>query len=312
VRAHRGRTNWLQRALLVLLIVIGLPAARVIAASADGAIDREFRECSDCPTMVAVPAGSFMMGSPATEPGRFDAEGPQHRVTVHAFAIGKFDVTTAEFLDFLSETGYQPAPCDEAHGLGWQSPGRGRAYPPTPTDPPLWPAVCLSWNDAEAYIAWLNNKVRALPSAPKTGEGPYRLPSEAEWEYAARAGTIAARWWGDAVGVAKANCNGCGSQWDDHELAPVGSFGPNPFGLFDMLGNVWQWVGDCWNDSYVGAPVDGGRWFQGDCRKRVLRGGSWSNLPTFVRSAVRSRGDADGKSFDYATYAGFRVVRALP
>ena len=121
-----------------------------------------------------------------------------------------------------------------------------------------------------------------------------------------------ARWWGDDIGVGNANCNGCGSKWDGRLIAPVGSFGPNPFGLYDMFGNVWQWMGDCWNESYVGAPNNGSTWTNGDCSKRVLRGGSWINVPVFIRSATRSRADATGRDFDYSNYAGIRVVRTLP
>ena len=305
------RMQCIQQTLLALFL-LGNFLGALNAACAEERLDREFQECTDCPKMVAIPAGKFMMGSPATEPGRFDAEGPQHIVSVRAFAIGKFEVTNAEFLAFLRETGYQPAPCDPILGLSWQSPGRGLAYPPGQTNPPLEPAVCLSWNDAQAYLAWLNGKVRGLASAAKSRDGPYRLPSEAEWEYAARAGTTTARWWGDAIGVGNANCSGCGSQWDGKLIAPVGSFGRNPFGLYDMLGNVWQWVNDCWNESYIGAPTDGSSWTSGDCSKRVLRGGSWSNVPVFVRSATRSRADAAGRGFDYSSYAGIRVARTLP
>jgi formylglycine-generating enzyme required for sulfatase activity len=293
-----------------------LPLAGVLIlahrAAAEDRPDREFRECADCPEMVAVPAGRFTMGSPAAEPGRFDAEGPQHGVAVRAFALGKFNVTNAEFLTFLEQTGYQPAACDLVFDLRWKSLGRGRASPPGQTDAPREPAVCLSWNDAEAYIAWLNAKVRGAGAAAKSRDGPYRLPSEAEWEYAARAGTATARWWGDAIGSGNANCNGCGSRWDGRLIAPVGSFGPNPFGLYDMLGNVWQWVADCWHESYVGAPQDGSPWATGDCTLRVLRGGSWSNLPAFVRAAARSRTHVAGWDFDYSSYAGFRVARSLP
>jgi formylglycine-generating enzyme required for sulfatase activity len=262
--------------------------------------------------MVAVPAGRFAMGSPPAEAGRFDSEGPQHVVSVAAFALGKTLVTNEAFLAFLRQTGYQPEPCDPVLGLTWRSPGRGLAYPPGQTDAPQRPAVCLNWSDAQAYIAWLNGKAREATGAPPRPDGPYRLPSEAEWEYAARAGTATARWWGDALGAGNANCNGCGSRWDGTLIAPVGSFGPNPFGLYDMLGNVWQWVDDCWHDSYVGAPEDGRAWRTGDCARRVLRGGSWSNAPAFVRSAARSAADAAGQGFDYSSYAGFRLARSLP
>jgi formylglycine-generating enzyme required for sulfatase activity len=271
-----------------------------------------FRDCPDCPEMVTIPAGKFAMGSPENERGRFDAEGPQHSVSVRSFALGKYDVTQQEFLIFLRASGYQPKPCDPLLDMSWRSPRPGLAYSPSgPADSPRLPAVCLSWYDAQTYVAWLNDKVRdrVLPSKD---DGPYRLPSEAEWEYAARAGMTTARWWGDAIGVGNANCHGCGSQWDNRLIAPAGSFGPNPFGLYDILGNVWQWTNDCWNENYAGAPKDGSTWTAGNCGKRVMRGGSWSNSPVFVRSATRSSGDAGGRDFDYASYVGFRVARTLP
>jgi formylglycine-generating enzyme required for sulfatase activity len=290
-------------ALLVWLVMMAGAAAQPAR--------HEFRDCPDCPEMVVVPSGRFVMGSPPSEPGRFEAEGPTHAVTVRSFALGKYDVTSEAFLIFLRETGYQPAPCDPVLGLSWRSPGRGLAYPPGDVQPPRWPAVCLNWFDAQAYIAWLNAKLRSRVAAA-SGDGPYRLPSEAEWEYAARAGTTTARWWGDAIGTGKANCNGCGSAWNGTELAPVGSFPPNRFGLHDMLGNVWQWTEDCWNESYAGAPSDGRAWTSGDCSRRVLRGGSWSNVPEFIRSAARSRADAAGRDANYSSYAGFHVARSLP
>ncbi len=252
--------------------------------------------------MVVVPGGRFAMGSPAEERGRFDAEGPQHMVSVPAFAMGKYDVTVQEFAAFVKATGYDGGACDWPSGATWQSAGFV----------PLDPVVCLSWFDAKAYVAWLNERLQPAQEGKTAPQGPYRLPSEAEWEYAARAGTRTARWWGEAIGVGHANCNGCGSRWDDKQISEVDSFPPNPFGLNDMLGNVWQWTEDCWNESYLGAPTDGSAWQSGNCRKRVLRGGSWSNLPKFLRAAARNRDDADNRSLDFASYAGFRVVRALP
>lgn len=274
--------------------------------------EREFRECGECPAMIGVPAGRFIMGSPQDEPGRFDSEGPQRAVTVKAFALGKYPVTSAEFLIFLRETGYRPAPCNRILNLSWRSPGRGLAFPPYVGEPPRWPAVCLDWKDAQAYVAWLNRKVRAARPEIGNRAGPYRLPSEAEWEYAARAGTVTARWWGDAVGAGNANCNGCGSPFDYRVLADVDRFEPNPFGLYAILGNAWQWTEDCWHDSYAGAPEDASPWMDGDCRRHVIRGGSWDNLPIFVRSAARSGGAPGGGEYDYSSLAGFRVARDLP
>jgi formylglycine-generating enzyme required for sulfatase activity len=283
-----------------------------IAASAQAQDhkDREFQECHDCPVMVGIPAGAFMMGSAPGEKGRFDTEGPLHRVSIKAFALGKFDVTSEQFLSFLRETGYQPAPCNSILKMTWKSTGDGRAYPPYDVEPRRWPAVCLDWQDAQAYIAWLNGKVRR-PDRPR-GDGPYRLPSEAEWEYAARGGTLTARWWGDDVGSGNANCNGCGSKWDDSELADVDALKPNPFGLYGILGNAWQWTQDCWHENYVGAPANGSAWSSNACTKHVLRGGSWDNLPIFVRAASRSGGSPDGGEYDYSSLAGFRVARNLP
>jgi len=273
------------------------------AAAADEQNSREFRECPDCPVMVGIPAGRFAMGSPASEPGRFDAEGPQHYVSVRAFAMGKYPVTSEEFLTFLRTTGYQPKACNPRLNLQWQSPGNGLAYPPTQVEPPRWPAVCLDWSDAQAYIAWLNKK---------TKKARYRLPTEAEWEYAARGGTTTARWWGSEIGSNNANCNGCGSPWDYRVLADVDAFKANPFGLYGMLGNAWQWTADCWHPSYVGAPGDGSAWRSGDCSKHAIRGGSWDNVPVFVRSAARAGAGADGGEYDYSSLSGFRLARDLP
>ena len=199
--------------------------------------------------MVGIPAGTFVMGSPRTESGRFNSEGPQHSVAIKAFALGRYDVTSKEFLTFLRETGYQPAACNPILDMKWHSPGGGRAYSPYYGEPLRWPAVCLDWRDAERYIAWLNEKVRLAHPDPDRATGPYRLPTEAEWEYAARAGTKTARWWGNDIGVGKANCNGCGSKWDNRLLTDVDAFSPNPFGLYGMLGNAWQWTADCWHPN---------------------------------------------------------------
>ena len=262
--------------------------------------------------MVAVPSGKFLMGSPASEAGRFDSEGPQHVVTVKAFAVGKYDVTSEQFLAFLRASRYQPQPCNPLLGLGWKVEGRDLAYPPSQDEPPRWPAVCLSWKDANAYIGWLNAQVKAAHPVLANRAGPYRLPSEAEWEYAARAGTNSARWWGEEIGSGNANCNGCGSEWDNHVLAPVDAFKPNPFGLYGMLGNAWVWTADCWHPSYVGAPMDGSAWSEPQCARHVMRGGAWNNVPIFVRSASRNGAASDSSDYDYSSLVGFRVARDLP
>ena len=157
--------------------------------------------------------------------------------------------------------------------------------------------INVSWDDAKAYVAWLSKK---------TGED-YRLLTEAEYEYATRAGTQTAYPWGNDIGKNNANCDGCGSQWDNEQTAPVGSFAPNSFGLYDMVGNVWQWVEDCYHQDYNGAPTDGSAWTTGDCDLRVVRGGSWVSNPEFLRSALRGRGSTGGRSYDL----GFRVGRTL-
>ena len=300
------------RRIFPVVLLIATASAVAAAGRASDGVEREFKECSVCPAMVGIPAGSFTMGSPANEAGRFDTEGPPHEVAVKAFALGKYHVTTEEFLVFLKETGYQPAPCNRILKLTWRSTGRGLAYPPFVGQPSHWPAVCLDWKDAQAYVAWLNAKVKKERPALAGREGPYRLPSEAEWEYAARAGTTTARWWGDQLGVANANCNGCGSRWDYSVLAEVDSFAANPFGLYGMLGNAWQWTEDCWHESYLSAPTDGSAWSEKTCAKHVVRGGSWNNLPVFVRSAARSGSEPNGGEYDYSSVAGFRVARTLP
>jgi len=299
--------NWHRVAFLSFLLAA---AGFSGVASAQEHQEREFTECPECPQMVGIPAGKFVMGSAVSEAGRFENEGPQHIVSIKAFALGKYDVTSEEFLAFLKDSGYQPQPCNALLNTQWRSLGNGYAYPAYDEEPRRWPAACLDWKDAGAFIAWLNKKVRL--AHPGLTKNPYRLPSEAEWEFAARAGTTTARWWGDAIGSNNADCNGCGSPWDDRELAEVDSFAPNPFGLFGMLGNVWQWTADCWHRSYVGAPSDGRPWNEPGCAKHVLRGGSWDNVPVFIRSAARSGGENDGGEYDYSSLAGFRVARDLP
>jgi formylglycine-generating enzyme required for sulfatase activity len=241
------------------------------------------------PQLVVVPAGEFMMGSPPAEPGRGTFEDPQHRVVIqHPFAISKFDVTFEQWDACLADGGcggYRPD--DEGWGRGSQ------------------PVINVSWYDAEAYVDWLSRK---------TGKA-YRLPSEAEWEYAARAGTQTAYWWGDVASHDFANygaddcCRGLALGVDRWEASsPVGSFSSNAFGLSDMNGNVMQYVEDCWHPNYDRAPSDGSAWDEEHCGMRTLRGGAWNSVPGFIRSADRLWVLANAR-YDLM---GFRVARSLP
>ena len=239
-----------------------------------------FRECVNCPQMRVMPAGSFTMGSPASEPDRNDYEGPQHEVTIaQQFAVGQFELTFDEWDACIADGGCNGhRPSDE----GW---GRGHR-----------PVISVSWNDAKAYVVWL---------AKKTGK-PYRLFTEAEYEYAARAGTTTVYPWGDDIGRNNANCTGCGGRWDNKQTAPVGSFAANGFGLYDMVGNAWTWIEECWHYNYNGAPTDGSAWTSGDCSiGHVVRSGSWLNGPRSLRSANRSAFNI-GRDI-----IGFRVARTL-
>ncbi|MCH7543001.1 MAG: formylglycine-generating enzyme family protein [Proteobacteria bacterium] len=229
------------------------------------------------PEMVEIPAGMFRMGE---FQGGGNDQRSLHMVRIATpFAMGKYEVTFEAYDQFAVATGRE-LPDDR----GW---GRGKR-----------PVMRVSWNDAVAYARWLSEQ---------TGKR-YRLPTEAEWEYAARAGSTTRYWWGNDIGRNNANCIGCGSRWDNKQTAPVGSFRPNDFGLYDTAGNVWEWVEDCWNKSYDGAPSDGSAWLGGDCSNRVLRGGSWVFIPWGLRSAYRFRGWTVNRYVDF----GFRVARTLP
>ena len=256
---------------------------RLAAAAERRRPGRRFRDCGECPEMVVVAPGSYMMGSPASEAGRYDDEGPVHRVTIgYTLAVGVYEVTFAEWDACVGAGGCGGhRPDDE----GW---GRGSR-----------PVINVSWEDAREYVAWLSRE---------SGEA-YRLPSEAEWEYAARAGTVTARYWGESESGQCGYGNGADAayktanpdiEWttvscsDGYEnTAPVGTFGSNAWGLYDVLGNVWEWTEDCWHDRYAGAPADGSAWRSGgDCFLRVLRGGSWfgrTEVASVRRSASGSR-----------------------
>lgn len=308
-----------------------------------------FRDCPQCPQMVVIPAGEFMMGASDEETARYYAdvpddgdsiaamlgvgykkqasksmyfEHPKHKVNISkSFALGIFPVTVREFGAFVHETRYRTGRCvrpSPRRGLNpdpnvWMYPG----FPQSDDNP----VVCITWSDAKAYVAWLNKRI-----GQNEKDGPYRLPTEAEWEYAARAGTTTARWWGEEIGVGNDLCKGCGVSPGNPRAhgairsgplpgggigwigtAPVTLFRPNPFGLFNMLGNVTQPTEDCWHRDYIGAPGDGSADLKGECTRRVERGASW-NYPSWFSRASRRGGEtvdsADNES-------GIRVAKTL-
>lgn len=253
------------------------------------------RDCAECPELVVVPAGEFRMGSVDGEAERLPNEGPVHTVTfAQPFAIGKYEITFDEW-----EACVVAKRCEAVGDDGW---GRGRR-----------PVIYVNFEMAQGYAKWLSEK---------TGQR-YRVPSEAEWEYAARGGAATPWFWGtdpkqacEFGNVGDESIKEEHPDWPRHDCndgfkktAPVGSFKPNGFGVYDTVGNVWEWVEDCSNSSYEGAPSDGRAWLTGDCVRRVDRGGGWYNKPQAVRSALRYAGD-DPKRQNNTL--GFRVVRSVP
>lgn len=283
--------------------------------SEDMAVGHTFKDCSNCPKMTVVPGGTYMMGSPDSERRRKKNEGPQHQVSIQKFAVGVYEVTREEYQHFVNETGRSIGNrCNTFEKGKWKRRSKRNLNNPGFSQIDLHPAVCVNWRDAKAYVKWLSRK---------TGH-QYRLLSEAEWEYVARSGSQQSRFWGHRASELCRFGNGGDlavkekySSWEwrvvpcrDEAVhtAAVGSYEPNGFGLYDVLGNVWELVEDCWHDSYAGAPRDGSAWTRGgNCDVRVARGGSWTSGPKRLRSAyrgrlgVRSRNNADG----------FRVARTL-
>ena len=326
------RIFWSLIGLLLSVVALGQTAVPTSPdAASRGAPGAVFRDCPDCPEMVVVPAGQFTMGSSASEKswaanhgGSTKAvadEAPQHQVSLPSFALGKYDVTRGEYAAFVRETGHAGDGC--GHGLGkWNKDPRLSWKDPGFTQTDRDPVVCVSWNDAQEYAHWLS---------ARTGKS-YRLPSESEWEYAARGGTTTKFWWGDDDSEAAAyawlrdNSGGATVKPADpfklYEFAggthPVGAKPPNAFGLYDMAGNVWQWTEDCYDNSYAGAPTDGraketpstdaqANDSQGKCL-RVDRGSSWMFPAWLLRSATRERNPADFGD----RIMGLRVARVLP
>ncbi|CAG2130510.1 formylglycine-generating enzyme family protein [Cupriavidus numazuensis] len=235
----------------------------------------EIRDCPVCPVLVSLPAGSFTMGSNASDP----AEKPPHHVSIsQPFAIGRYEVTVEQWNACVDTGG-----CDRIATVANSAKNS--------------PVRDVSWDDAQQYVTWLS----------KTTGKTYRLPTEAEWEYAARGGTASAYWWGDQMRKGTANCKDCGDPWSQDAPANVGSFAANPFGLYDVNGSVWEWVRDCWHSSYKNAPADGRSWEEASCGARVIRGGSWREGATYMVSSTRFKYSSSVRQ----SQNGFRVARDL-
>jgi len=325
---------WLGRfldRLLALALLISFLSGSILSAHAESAKPEQerqklaieagepvtpFRDCDVCPEMVVIPGGSFLMGSPEGEKGRYGDEGPRHEVAISRFALGRHEVTRLEFAHFIAQTGHTTGPCvyweayfgniRRVRDLDLINPSHQRRQTGQ------HPVACISFGDAQAYVDWLSKE---------TGN-PYRLPSESEWEYAARARTRSPYFWGEDAGSACDYANGhdeTGKEtnlfnWeslpcDDSQAltAPVGSYNANGFSLSDMAGNLWEWVEDHYHESYEGAPADGRAWLSPTRSTRVLRGGSWEDEPRDLRSARRiwSRPGSRLNS------SGFRVALTL-
>ena len=279
-------------------------------------------DCDTCPDVVVIEPGRFVMGLRREDFERENVptmhaptELPLHGVTIaNPFGLGRTEVTRAQFAAFVDDTGYNPSGCtvqDQETGQWREDPARNWRNPgfqQTDNDP----VVCVSWDDANQYVQWLSTIT----------DNNYRLPTETEWEYAARAGTNESRYWGTDRDRSCEYANVAGAElkeaqsWrnalalfgcaDNHvHTAPAGSFNPNSFALYDMLGNVREWVEDCWNTNYRGAPINGSAWSNGDCSRRVLRGGSWDDPATNIRAARRFHQNLQTRRADQ----GFRVAR---
>jgi len=235
-----------------------------------------FQDCATCPKMIVLPAGSFIMGD--NQGAKY--ERPAHKVTIEkSFALGQYEITFTQWEACAQEQACKAAPDDH----GW---GKGSN-----------PIINLTYGDINDYVIWLSKKTKQK----------YRLPSEAEWEYAARAGTTSAYWWGDEVGENNANCRRCASKWSGKGSAPVGSFKANPWGFYDMNGNAWEWIADCWTPNYTNAPNTSTARTDGNCKEPVTRGGSWYYFPKLSRSAYRYKNPVNVFSYNIS----FRVAREM-
>ncbi len=251
-----------------------LPANTSVVAKGPRTLRDRLRGGGEGPEMVLLPGGSFLMGDHRAVLN--DEATPAHKVTVSPLAVSRTEVSFAEY-DLFARATALPLPDDKGWGRGGQ------------------PVINVSWDDAVAYAKWLSRQ---------SGQ-TYRLPSEAEWEYAARGGSDERHWWGFTLEQGRAVCFDCGSPWDGRRPAPVGSLGANPFGLHDTAGNVMEWVQDCFNPNYQGAPVDGSAWLRGDCEQRVVRGGAYNKPSSSLRNSARAKMPLEAR----LQMLGFRVVR---
>lgn len=305
---------------LVALICVDM-AVTAASPSPQQPAGRKFRDCGQCPEMIVIPSGRFTIGSPPDEPGRREDEGPQREIHIdRQFAVSRHEVTRRQYGAFLRDTNHKVSgQCvtDRRKPGHWAADEQTNVHDPGFAQTEDHPAACVSWNDAVAYVAWLN---------AKTGGG-YRLLTEAEWEYVARAGSTTAYPWGRDIADGCAHMNGFdkvimekkGNLYKGEAVpfaacsdgflntAPVGSFKPNKFGVYDMIGNLGEWVEDCSTDSYGARRADGTA-SQPDCSKRMVRGGSWGTQPRQLRSAERIR----YKPSDVDDSIGIRVAKSLP
>jgi formylglycine-generating enzyme required for sulfatase activity/class 3 adenylate cyclase len=288
-------------------VPIGVRVGRLTeAAERDLKAGDRFKECETCPEMVVVPRADFIMGSTPDQLGHERDEAPTRKVTIGSrIAVGRYPVTVGEYQTFVALTGYRPAAgCRVYEGKAWvEKPELDFRNPGFPQGADH-PVVCVNWNDAKAYTDWMTASMNAT----------YRLPTEAEREFVARAGSTTAFWWGNDIDPTRAGYDWShvfgtsGSKAETRRgTHPVGAFQPNAWGLHQVHGNVSEWVEDCWNSSYRNAPVDGTSWQTGDCRRRVLRGGSWGYHPKDLRSSYREAATLTYRNFNF----GFRVVRVL-
>jgi formylglycine-generating enzyme required for sulfatase activity len=248
------------------------PAPKLEKQSGTQAVS-EVQDCPTCPVLIAVPRGAFTMGSNSGDP----SEKPAHQVSISTpFAIGKYEVTVEQWNACVAAGACQPvsSASDGAKNM---------------------PVRDVSWDDTQQFVKWLS----------KVSGKPYRLPTEAEWEYAARGGSTTRFWWGEQMRTGAANCKDCGEPWNKDGPAPVGSFAANPYGLYDMNGSVWEWVGDCWHNTFKGAPSDSAVWDDANCRVRVIRGGSWREGASYMPTTTRFKYDASVRH----SQNGFRVAR---